>query len=856
MQMRFDQLSTGKIKVGFTGRPEKSHLLSRSHYKYAVRFASQIPYDKILDDVPGWDSNASNVTFDRKKCMVLAKSRYDNIVDKRESNDDAANAELVERAVKEMEDMRGRSDEDIASNIVELVANTVKNEYLAVWKSPDDANIVTHAKLREWLGESLRTNGIKPSVPIDVDFVVPCCSLCNDIWDCWARMRQVLAETDIVPIGAIRVNRFDSKTTATPSDKVTIPVSSMVPRYKSTHQARLGCLAGYYLHGALKSLVRLRDPTDPNDTDHANLRNQDPLRPLVSMLLWLPMHIACMRYEFETPGGATTKKASTKGSHNYLGNLDLMISYYLWLCARSDPLDDGSISFGKFSTVYIRELVGAPPPVWNYDAHKKLSDFIFDDGCPGSSLDLVRQRVSYISDRLVTLYIDVVKPLLPYMRIGSVVDRTMPPAFQEAATAYFISGVECKSFMHNYDPNANKDEANIRYFINFTGSLLLWQNARYLENEDQNLQVALQTWIWYKRDLELRQCVFHFSDYLDKYQADLLYNLQFALWPERILGPQGVMGSGQEVALLDSVSSDDIREFIDGMEKCSLWKAALRQRRMCFTSLVNLSVLNNGDATDGMQMDSRFADIVRKTESLLLQPASSVLLQPMRSLLVQPAKPLHMQATRSLLVKPTRSIAVQPAKPPLVQSTDSFLSVPFVGRAKLGDIKRAQDGLTGDFGRVDSNAATRESRVSRSTATAAKLANKTPISVEDARELRAHASGRNAISVEDARELRAHASGSNVNVDKSLPKLTVNAEDARLQHAHASERDINVYCALAADSVTDPTLDDSSLDSLSARLISAKLDMTPARSAALVAHGAGCGGATRAARRRGCSGRG
>jgi hypothetical protein len=46
------------------------------------------------------------------------------------------------------------------------------------------------------------------------------------------------------------------------------------------------------------------------------------------------------------------------------------------------------------------------------------------------------------------------------------------------------------------------------------------------------------------------------------------------------------------------------------------------------------------------------------------------------------------------------------------------------------------------------------------------------------------------------------------------------------------------------------------LDSLSARLISAKLDMTPARSAALVAHGAGCAGAARDARRRGCSGRG
>jgi len=324
LQMRFDQLSPGKIKVNFTGRPEKSHLLSRSHYKYAVRFASEIPYNSIEADVPGWNADRSRVTFDRASCMVLDKSRYDNIVDKRVSNDDAANAELVEKAVKEMEDMRDKTDEEIASSIVELVTKTVRNSYLAVWARPPDANIVVHTKLRKWLGDALKANKIK-SVSVNDDFTVPCCSLCNDIWDCWARMRQVLAETTIVPTRAISVNRFDQKAAANASDKSTNPVPLSDARNKSTHQTRLGCLAGYYLHGSLISLVRPRDAQ--NTTDPVNLRDKKDFRPLVSMLLWLPMHIACMRYEFEDPGGASTKKASTKGSHNYLGNLDLMIAY-------------------------------------------------------------------------------------------------------------------------------------------------------------------------------------------------------------------------------------------------------------------------------------------------------------------------------------------------------------------------------------------------------------------------------------------------------------------------------------------------------------------------------------------------
>jgi len=330
-------------------------------------------------------------------------------------------------------------------------------------------------------------------------------------------------------------------------------------------------------------------------------------------------------------------------------------------------------------------------------------------------------------------------------------------------------------------------------------------------------------------------------DNIDKYQADLLYTMQFALWPESLLGRFGVMGSGDEISFLDSVSSDKIRDLLESMGKCSLWKAALRHRRWQFTSLVSLAILNDSDAMDGMQpMSSRSAGAMH------------------------PVKPMSSRSAGAM--HPVRSLSTT-AK--CSGQTGGNMpaaggGLPSGGKGAGKNAKQRSDPRTltsaacGDSGKItpvagaNAKSGARNTDSRKNTAIAGANA-KSGARNTDSRKTTAIA-GANAQS--DAKNT---ARGSEKQTSCSTPtqfKPSIIAEDALRLHAHSSERDINVYCTLAAESTEDPAFDERSLDSLSARLISAKLDMTPARSAALVAHGAGCAGAARDARRRGCSGRG
>jgi hypothetical protein len=53
LQARFKQISTPTTNSQFTGRREKSHLVSKSHFSHAVLFASQMTPAQIHSKIPG-----------------------------------------------------------------------------------------------------------------------------------------------------------------------------------------------------------------------------------------------------------------------------------------------------------------------------------------------------------------------------------------------------------------------------------------------------------------------------------------------------------------------------------------------------------------------------------------------------------------------------------------------------------------------------------------------------------------------------------------------------------------------------------------------------------------------------------
>ena len=603
LQMRFKQISRGGLSSNFTGRMEGSHLLSSAHYRYAFRFGRDLPAARIPMDIRGWNAVLRNVTFSEADSFVLVKSRLDNIRDSRVS-DDAAEQALVDRASKAMEDYRADArdagastvdyEEKMVRKMVKEVTSKTANSFLAAWKLPPDANAVPHPGLRLWLGNNW---GRLKKVEIDEDFVVPCCSLCNDIWDCWARMRQVLTESGIVPQGAVAVERRGTR--AVVGDRRAIPVPLRETYAKVTHQARLGCLAGYYMHGALASLTSPRFSSRPLDFTRPNGRD---LRGAISMLLWIPLHVTCMKMELMGPLNAAKKDASgsstAKGMHNYLGNLDLLIAYYLWICALAQYGDTGELEFGRFSNFYVKELAYAPPPVWDAALHPRLSDYVFDTASKALG---TREKITHVSNRLIALYEEVVAPIVPYMLLANTVDPAKGPAFGEIAAAYFASNVECTAFMASYNHLENLHVDNIKYFMDYMGvSALLWQTRRYLLGENRQLIDQLDVWIARQHMEEWKNAAFFaFGDAASFAMGGVLCHMQYALMPQYFLGPGVQLGSGAEKQVLQSKTLEEISELIEAHGNCSLPKAAMRMRRWNFTVSSRPPVIFNPFDEDG-----------------------------------------------------------------------------------------------------------------------------------------------------------------------------------------------------------------------------------------------------------------
>ena len=178
-------------------------------------------------------------------------------------------------------------------------------------------------------------------------------------------------------------------------------------------------------------------------------------------------------------------------AHNYTGCIDLSISYYLWLLARAHSDLDVDFPFDRFSTLYLKEIVECPPPVWDAAQHPRLHSFIFDETWPAS--ERVPETVAHVSNRLVLLYADKIAPLVPFMKGGDV--DSPDPDFRAAASSYFISGPECTALMARYNTTgANEDD--IRYFIEYAGiAAVLWQMRRYLANEPEAFQAQLDQWL-------------------------------------------------------------------------------------------------------------------------------------------------------------------------------------------------------------------------------------------------------------------------------------------------------------------------------------------------------------------------
>jgi hypothetical protein len=135
----------------------------------------------------------------------------------------------------------------------------------------------------------------------------------------------------------------------------------------------LGLLVGHYMH---RSMLHLHGVVPPGTLN--------PLCSLASLLAFLPLHLVCTHLEM-TEGLASGGKR-VKGAHNYLGNMDLIISYYMHACARAQLSNAPDIT--QFGVFYLRELVECPAPVWD-PRHRNLCDYVFEGAPKTTRAELV-----------------------------------------------------------------------------------------------------------------------------------------------------------------------------------------------------------------------------------------------------------------------------------------------------------------------------------------------------------------------------------------------------------------------------------------------------------------------------------
>jgi hypothetical protein len=294
------------------------------------------------------------------------------------------------------------------------------------------------------------------------------------------------------------------------------------------------------------------------------------------------MHIECK--EGRAKDNSSNVSGKGKGVHNYLGNMDLLIAYYLYLCVISDKNFVGVLDFTRFSVFYIKELPEAPNPVWDSVAHPNLCDFIFDRNCPNAH----KERVTHASNRLIDLYEKTCKPLIPVI-MGSAYIPLFGENFGTArekfdsASKFFISSGELESTYGKLNLLSVVSE-NISSFIPRIGiAATLWHIRRYLLGENPRLRQLVEEWMRSHLVKEWTNIRENSPFEMDLSQAQLIYQMQNVLLPERLLGSPTALGTGAEFNLVNYLQETAIKELISECGRCSIFKAAARLDRWQFT---------------------------------------------------------------------------------------------------------------------------------------------------------------------------------------------------------------------------------------------------------------------------------
>jgi hypothetical protein len=513
MQMRFKQLSKGVANSEFTGPREGGHLITKAKYGQAFKWAKDLDPASIVDSISGWDSDKAKMSLNKDNSFP-----FDTL--------------------------------------------------FAAWDRPPNDKIVKHSALRDWTSE---TAADMKEVTIDSDFTEPVCKLCNNIFDCWARMRLFTTEMDLIPSKAITIMKQGG------GGITQIPSISARNKNKQLHMDRLASLCAYYMHGSLIALV---DPALPGDA--VDLKTYPKLQPLLVALTWIPLHLVCLEAELREPladeGKGAGKRNTSKGAHNYLGNIDLVIAYYMWLCAKAHDTAGDKLEFERFCVACVKEIVECPMPVWDSRLHKKLSDYLFDEAPDGQ----LRDRISHVSDKLVQMYREKFAPLVPLIK-GHECAAGTDPEFAKVAEEYFLTGVEAKEFMSDFT-TANVNPDNIKYFMDHAGiSATLWQVRRYLVGETQTLREQLDKWLVARLGREWGNMARNIQGDISVDEAREIYSMQNVLRVDKLLGKNKALGSGAELSLIKNLDPVVLHKLAWECGRCSVWKAAFRLRKFDFT---------------------------------------------------------------------------------------------------------------------------------------------------------------------------------------------------------------------------------------------------------------------------------
>ena len=408
------------------------------------------------------------------------------------------------------------------------------------------------------------------AVPVNTDLMLPLCKLCNDIWDAQARLRRVLANETMVPSGAIQASETNGGVRARARGPAAVPIPAAGAGALSLHGNYLGLLMGYYLH---RCLLALKSSVPAADLG----RN----RTLAAALCLLPLQIACLHLEqrdgLAQLNGRQPRAADRgKGRHNYLGCIDLLVSYHLHLCARAEMARPPDLA--RFSIFYLRELPDCPAPVWD-PRHTYLCDYVLDRAPPG---DQPVALVQHVATRLQDLWVRHGRPLAYFAVAEPLPAPAASAGWDAVAVAYFASEADLTgTLLRALDSNASA--RNISYFIEHAGiAAVLWQIRRYLRSETQRLGALVDEWFRACLRREWTNIMDNCRCSMDMPQAQQLYRMQNALAPEAILGSADALGTGAEITLMRSVDGEAVDELLDDAGRCSVFKAAIRLRRWQF----------------------------------------------------------------------------------------------------------------------------------------------------------------------------------------------------------------------------------------------------------------------------------